>query len=117
MARRRTIKSLDPSHRRMILRTAWHNWEARNRGQNGRITAKSVAACLDRQDGTCFYCFDPLNDDFQIDHRIPKSRGGENTPANIVVCCPPCNRSKYRMTVEEYERTIEIKELSRSKEA
>ena len=33
---------------------------------------------------------------FHIDHVTPISRGGDHTPANLVLSCAPCNLSKRR---------------------
>jgi 5-methylcytosine-specific restriction endonuclease McrA len=68
---------------------------ARRRGAPGRFTAKDVAAQYARQRGTCFYCPQSLaGGNFQVDHHIPLSRGGDNDPSNIVLACPGCNRAK-----------------------
>lgn len=31
-----------------------------------------------------------------VDHVVPRSAGGENTPANLVGACPACNQEKGR---------------------
>jgi 5-methylcytosine-specific restriction endonuclease McrA len=36
-----------------------------------------------------------------LDHIFPRSRGGENTPVNIVTACLPCNNRKGSRTPEE----------------
>lgn len=37
-----------------------------------------------------------------VDHRVPKSRGGWDTPENWLVCCRQCNEDKGSLTEEEY---------------
>jgi 5-methylcytosine-specific restriction endonuclease McrA len=37
----------------------------------------------------------------ELDHQIPRSRGGGRGP-NLVLACRPCNGAKGSMTVEEY---------------
>jgi 5-methylcytosine-specific restriction endonuclease McrA len=39
-------------------------------------------------------------------HRIPKSKGGTNTLANIDVCCKRCNSEKGSMLPEEFAAAI-----------
>lgn len=36
------------------------------------------------------------------DHKIPRSRGGNNLPNNIVICCRSCNEDKGSLDAEEY---------------
>jgi 5-methylcytosine-specific restriction endonuclease McrA len=53
----------------------------------------------DRIKGDCHYCGAPAG---CRDHRIPKSRGGTDDPANIVLACRRCNTSKGRLTEQEF---------------
>lgn len=47
-------------------------------------------------DGRCYYCGVQTNpfSTFSIDHKIPKSRGGDNCLMNLVPACKPCNSAK-----------------------
>lgn len=56
-----------------------------------------------RRDGEqCRYCGTSLEpDEFQLDHVLPKSKGGGNSPDNLVTACPSCNRKKWARTPEE----------------
>ena len=57
----------------------------------------------DKTGGYCYYCgkkLDPNN--WEIDHKIPKSRGGTDALDNLVPCCPECNDEKGDMTDREY---------------
>jgi hypothetical protein len=38
----------------------------------------------------------------QVDHVIPKSKGGSDGTDNRVLACPPCNSSKGAKSVEEF---------------
>src|SRR5215207_3450422 len=52
-----------------------------------------------RRDGwTCGYCGDP---GATIDHVFPESKGGEDTWANLITACQPCNAKKANRTPEE----------------
>ena len=42
----------------------------------------------------CFYCGIRIGATFQIDHIIPKSRGGNNDSDNLAIVCASCIRAK-----------------------
>lgn len=50
--------------------------------------------------GVCAYC--GSGHDITKDHVIPRSRGGANTPENIVWACRNCNSAKGDRTPEEW---------------
>lgn len=50
----------------------------------------------------CVYCGDANAD--SLDHVIPRSRGGDDHPSNLVPACRPCNSSKGARTPEEWKR-------------
>ncbi len=37
-----------------------------------------------------------------MDHLVPRSRGGQDTHANVVMCCQQCNSDKAHLTEEEF---------------
>lgn len=48
-----------------------------------------------KQGGTCYYCDQPLMGLRQnVEHIIPKSRGGDNRKPNLVLACSGCNKEK-----------------------
>lgn len=51
----------------------------------------------------CAYCGEKITDlsKLTLDHIYPKSRGGRNTPDNLVTCCYVCNHRKGDRTPEE----------------
>lgn len=55
-----------------------------------------------RRDGRrCRYC-GCTDGPFDIDHKLPWSRGGSHALDNLTVACAPCNRSKGALTAEEF---------------
>lgn len=56
---------------------------------------------LDRDGHACVYC-GAASVPLQLDHVIPRSRGGADTPDNLVACCKPCNTSKGARTPDEW---------------
>jgi 5-methylcytosine-specific restriction endonuclease McrA len=51
--------------------------------------------------GCCYYCGAP-GLDLQVDHKIPKSRGGTDARGNLVAACRNCNSAKGNRTPEEW---------------
>ena len=48
-----------------------------------------------RDDNTCQYCQQKLpRSNLNLDHVIPRARGGRTTWENVVCCCVPCNLKK-----------------------
>lgn len=56
-----------------------------------------------RDKNTCMYCGKTSNDKslFNLDHVIPKSKGGKTTWDNIVLACVKCNSKKGNLSVKE----------------
>ncbi len=55
-----------------------------------------------RDDHTCQYCGDkPGTRDLNLDHVMPRSRGGRSSWDNLVTSCRDCNLEKGGMTPEE----------------
>lgn len=59
------------------------------------LTRRSVFA---RDDWTCQYCGAAAEN---VDHVVPKSRGGEHTWENVVAACRRCNSKKENRLVHE----------------
>ena len=54
--------------------------------------------------GPCIYCGAPAQ---THDHVIPRSRGGSDDPANLVLACVSCNASKGARTPEEWRASAQ----------
>ncbi len=39
---------------------------------------------------------------FEVEHIVPKSRGGSDRVSNLALSCQPCNKTKDRQTAEEF---------------
>lgn len=80
------------------------------RGSVRQSLPASLRAQIFERDGEqCQYC-DSLTGPFEIDHIHPVSRGGTNTPSNLVVACRECNRSKRDKLVDEWLQPATIEE-------
>lgn len=70
-----------------------------------------------KQGGCCYYCGilmnfargifgEPCDNTATIEHKIPKSRGGNNSSENLVLACNKCNNDKGSMNENEYKRKL-----------
>jgi len=91
---------------RMQHRVTQANHRARSHGVNERITVSDIEAQYAIQDGCCWHCSNHVYDSYHMDHLIPLSRGGSNTPDNIVISCPSCNARKWNKMPDEWEKTL-----------
>lgn len=68
-----------------------------------------------RQAGLCFYCTVDLRDiKVNIEHVIPRSKGGTNDKKNLVLACSSCNKDKGSSKPDDTIIT-EAKKLSKVK--
>lgn len=63
-----------------------------------------VGEVIARDGHRCRYC--GATDDLTIDHLIPRCRGGNDKPSNLVVACRSCNSSKGARTPNEAGMTL-----------
>ena len=55
-----------------------------------------------RDEYTCQYCGKKFPPDLEVDHIVPRSRGGTDRPDNLVAACHDCNQRKGNMTATEF---------------
>ena len=75
-----------------------------------RIPASLRKLILFRDAGLCSFCRCAeklMGVTFEIDHIVPRSRGGMTTLENLCVCCPTCNRHKAARTHASDPETME----------
>jgi hypothetical protein len=60
------------------------------------ISGPTRALVFDRCNARCVYCDRAIGPrtKWQIDHVVPRSKGGTDDPDNLVVSCPACNAAK-----------------------
>ena len=70
--------------------------------QQGTLSGYEVREyLLEKFDRKCIYC-GKENTPLEIEHIIPKSRGGSDKIDNLGVACHDCNQTKGNMTAEEF---------------
>ena len=70
--------------------------------QQGEIQGYEVREyLLNKWNRTCAYC-GIQNVPLEVEHIIPKVRGGSNRVSNLALACRPCNQEKGSQTAEEY---------------
>jgi 5-methylcytosine-specific restriction endonuclease McrA len=78
--------------------SAYRRMLDRNRARRAERRVEVLA----KTDGCCFYCLAPLEGHWEIDHVVPRSRGGSNRFENLVPACADCNHDKGARTPEEW---------------
>jgi 5-methylcytosine-specific restriction endonuclease McrA len=56
---------------------------------------------VDQWQGKCAYCDEQVSK-IELEHVIPRSRGGGQSVKNLVLACPTCNQRKGKRTAEEF---------------
>lgn len=75
---------------------------ARKRHNGGSYTHDELDTLYKQQRGCCWYCGKFVGLTFDIDHRVPVSRGGSSDISNIVISCRECNDSKANKLPHEW---------------
>lgn len=82
----------------------------------GKVSFKPLFCdwIFSRQRSLCGYCGKIVSRESQsnwaIDHMLPKSRGGDNMPPNLMLACWSCNSAKKDKTVKEFRHMIMTKQ-------
>jgi len=72
-----------------------------------RLSRKNI---YQRDNYTCQYCgAKPKTKDLNIDHVVPRSKGGRNSWTNLVCSCIKCNTKKADKTLKESGMTLRKK--------
>lgn len=76
-----------------------HYQDDDNRERLRRMRSVPRDTIYERDGHRCVYC--GSTDDLTLDHVMPISRGGGESPANLATCCRSCNSSKRARTPQE----------------
>jgi hypothetical protein len=75
-------------------------WACQQGEQYGWENVKMYVRARDRY--TCQYCGEVRPPDLEVDHIVPRSRGGSSRPSNLVAACHDCNAAKGNQTAAEF---------------
>jgi 5-methylcytosine-specific restriction endonuclease McrA len=78
------------------------HYHARKLQNGGSYTHDDLDMLYKQQKGCCWYCGKFVGLTFDIDHRVPVSRGGSSDISNIVIACRECNDSKGNKLPHEW---------------
>lgn len=84
------------------IRARGARYRTSGRNGSGEVIAEDIHNQYKFQKGLCWWCSKSVGDEYHVDHVIPLSRGGKNTPENIVISCPPCNHQKNNKLPHEW---------------
>lgn len=76
---------------------------ARLQNAGGSYTKEDIKRIYDSQNGKCLYCSIEVGNKYHIDHIVPLSRGGTNSPDNICIACIQCNLEKSYKLLSEWK--------------
>lgn len=80
---------------------------ARLAAAEGSYSAEDVRYLWDEQDGFCMGCRGDLSVlGYHVDHVHPISKGGANSPDNLQLLCPRCNKQKGDKMPEEWRPNV-----------
>ena len=75
-----------------------------NNYQQGNLYQNKLRSFIfNRSNGKCVYCGAKAT---EIDHVIPKAKGGTNSSYNLVASCKSCNQMKSNKTLKEFGKII-----------
>lgn len=89
--------------------------------QQGELAGWQVRSYVFHRDGRkCAYCGTAKAARYELDHIVPRSRGGANSVSNLVVACQDCNIAKGNMSIEDFltgkpKRLAQVKAVMRSR--
>lgn len=76
---------------------------------SGEIKTSDLKSILLRQNNKCDYCGVELNEEnMQLDHIIPVSKGGDNSLDNIHFVCKNCNLRKFTREEKEFKKILSL---------
>lgn len=69
--------------------------------QREGLTARRRARLLKRDGDGCWFCSRAMGNDVTLEHLVPRSRGGGNNSANLVLAHAACNQAAANLSISE----------------
>lgn len=80
----------------------WRKRRAQKINAGGSHTQADIELQFKSQKGLCWWCGEPIEEKYHVDHRVPLDKGGSNDARNIVIAHPKCNLEKHNKLPHEY---------------
>lgn len=74
-----------------------------NYQQGALYQTKLRSYLFKKYNGQCVYCGNKAT---EIEHVIPKSKGGTDSPYNLVIACRKCNELKSKLSLKEFGKLV-----------
>lgn len=100
--RKRRHRTMNLERYRELARAGQNRRRALELRAEGTCDSKDIALMYEQQHGLCCYCETQLHQSYHIEHIVPLSRGGSNSPENIALACASCNSRKASRTLMEF---------------
>lgn len=72
-----------------------------------KLTKEKRKAIYQKTDGICYLCGGDITfGSFEIEHRMPKSKGGTDSLDNLFPCCHCCNTIKHDIYPDDFEKKV-----------
>ena len=83
----------------------------KHRGNQRLVKTSRRKEIFARDNARCYMCSKQLLfTEFELDHLLPVSRGGDSSPQNVAVACMRCNRSRgSRIGIDQLEKIYELR--------
>jgi 5-methylcytosine-specific restriction endonuclease McrA len=86
-----------------------HDSRPRRESLRKRLGLRIARAIDTRDGGCCVYCgatAEESGSPLHLDHVVPRSLGGEDTPDNLVTACRACNCARHDMSLAQWSRYV-----------
>lgn len=83
-----------------LKETNFFKWKARK--SYVWLTEEELKSLWEAQSGLCALTGRPLDTSAELDHIVPKTRGGKDTPDNAQWLCGAANQAKRNMLDDEF---------------
>lgn len=84
-----------PKKKKRLVPVGWPDGANMPRSKHKKSMRRTLVRLLVLQRSICFYCPSTISpQNANVDHVIPKSKGGTNVFTNLVACCITCNLAK-----------------------
>lgn len=108
--RKKVWREKNKEHHNEYMREYQRAWKARNRDRLKEYRkawktgekAGTLVGLMASQGGRCKLCGEDLKEARHLDHKIPRSKGGQSALDNYQYLCPPCNIAKGTFTNDEF---------------